>query len=230
MKNTTKSQVIPWQIGVTLLAVAVLNSGLMLISTFIENIKVIWFLFYLCKILSLFVEVAGLGAAILYLAKKQTANTALVLLTAAGCNGIPLVAAAIRESFVYADIDIGGALIAYIAAAFANILISLLVHTAALLFIWVIFFRREKEPLKPQPQFRARTVLQRANLTGLFVLAAYQLFGLVPDTVSFIVDYWPNIYPNEIGSIIFDFVFLFASLALGYLFMYLIQLLLTPEE
>ena len=230
MENTKKTKIIPWQIGVALVAVATFNSGLMLISTFIENANVIWFLFYLCKILSLFVEVAGLGAAILYLAQKQTGNSALVLLIAAGCNGIPLLAAAIRESFVYVDIDIGGALIAYIAAAFANILISLLVHTAALLFIWAIFFRREKEPLKPQPQFRARTILQRANLTGLAVLGAYQLFGLVPDTVVFIVDYWPNIYPNEVASMVFDFVFLFASLALGYLFMYLIQLLLTPEE
>lgn len=230
MKNTTKTEVIPWQIGVALLAVAALNSGLMLISTFTENVHLIQLLYYLCKILSLFVEVAGLGAAILYLAKKQMGNTALILLTAAGCNGIPLLAAAIRESFVYVDIDIEGALIAYIAAALANILISLLVHTAALLFIWVIFFRRIEKPIKPQPQFRARTVLQRANLTGLFVLGAYQLFGLVPDTVSFIVDYWPNIYPNEVASMIFDFVFLFASLALGYVFMYLIQLMLTPEE
>ena len=230
MKNNIKREVIPWQISVALLAVAILNGALMLISTFTENLYLIQVLYYLCKILSLFVEVAGLGSAILYLSKKQTGNAALMLLIAAGCNGIPLLAAAIRESFVYADIDLEGALIAYIAAAIANVLIALLVHTASLLFIWVIFFRRTGEPIKPQPRFRARTVLQRANLTGLFVLGAYQLFGLVPDTVSFIVDHWPNIYPNEVASMIFDYVFLFASLALGYVFMYLVQLMLTPEE
>ncbi len=230
MIKNKKTSSIPWQTAIALLIIAVLNGGLMLISTFIENLAAIQILFYLCKILSLFVEVAGLGAALLYLAKQHVGNTARILLIAAGCNGIPLVMAAVRESFAYIEIDIEGALIAYIAAAFMNILISLLVHTAALLFVWVILFRRTGEPIDPQPQFLVRGVLQRANLMGLFVLAAYQLFGLVPETVSFIRDYWPNIYPNEIAAMIFDYVFLFASLALGYVFMYLIQLMLTPEE
>lgn len=204
-----------------LFGAAILNGIFVLICAAFPYDILISVLYYLCRLLSLFVEAAGIGGALLYLARGQLKTAVQFLFVGAGASGLTLLIAAIREAFEYIDIDLVGALGAHIGAAIVNFLIVLLLDTTILLFVWIIFLR------KPTGAY---AVLKPASLTVMAILTVYQLFSMVPDTVTFITSYYPNIYPVEIFSMIFDYVFLFASAVLGYMIIRITQAYLTEEE
>lgn len=208
-----------------LFGVALVNGALLLVRAALSDSAsfFIQVLYYFCRLLSLFTEVAGIGGAILYLSQRETKNACLFLLAGAGASGLTLLIAAVREAFEFIDYDLVGALGAYIGAAIVNFLLVLLVDVAILFFVWLIFLRRAPLSL---------ISLKPACVVVMIVLTVYQLFSMVPDTVGFITDYYPNIYLVEILSIIFDYVFLAASAVLGYMIIRITQLFLTeePEE
>ena len=178
-------------------------------------------LYYFCRLLSLFIEAAGIGGAIFYLSERKAKTGTRFLLTATGASGLTLLIAAVCEAFVYVEYDFVGALGAYIGAAILNYLIVLLLDLSILFFVWIIFFRRQE--ISP-------SVYKPCGIAVMVILTVYQLFSMVPDTVSFISDYYPNIYPVEIFSIVLDYVFLLASSFLGYMMIRVTQLYLTEAE
>ncbi|MBQ8174962.1 MAG: hypothetical protein IJ009_06110 [Clostridia bacterium] len=223
MMQETKKTLSPFTKAVLILFAVALFNGLLLLlrAAFMESSSfLIQILYYFCRLLSLFVEAAGVGGAIFYLARRQTKNAWLFLLAGAGASGLTLLIAAVREAFEFADYDLAGALGAYIGTAILNFLIVLLVDVAILLFVWIIFLRGRKNEFSS---------LVPCNWTVMAVLMVYQLFSMVPDTFSFVTDYYPNIYLVEILSIIFDYVFLFSSTLLGYMIIRITQMYLVEE-
>ncbi len=229
-KKSKKASLIPWQIVVLMIAATVLNAVALIITSLISHALIIEVLYYLCKMLSLFCETVGLGIAIFHLAGKEMGGVYRALALTEGCTAITRLTAAVLDSLIYMEIDFAGALGTMLVSALLNILISLAVHVAVLLFVWLLFFRRQPACVSPCPRFRPQNALGYANVAAIFVLLAYQLFGLVPETVGFILDYYPNIYPSEIDHMVFDFAFTFISLFLGYVLLFLAQWMLMPED
>ena len=217
----TKKDLSPFlKMALILFGAAILNGIFVLICAAFPHAVVVSILYYLCRLLSLFVEAAGIGGALLYLSRRQLKAAVQFLLVGAGASGLTLLIAAVREAFEYIEIDLAGALGAHIGAAIVNFLIVLLLDTTILLFVWIIFLRK--------PTYTA-AVLKPASLTVMAILTAYQLLSMVPDSVTFITSYYPNIYPVEIFSMIFDYVFLFASAILGYMIIRITHAFLSEE-
>ena len=222
MNEKTKTPLSPFaKLVLIMLGAAILNGALVLICAAFPTTVVVSVLYYLCRLLSLFVEAAGIGGALLYLSQKNLKQGCLFLLAGAGASGLTLLIAAVREAFEFIEIDLAGALGAHIGAAIVNFLIVLLLDTSILLFIWIIFLR--KEPL-------ATWQLKIPSVTVMAILTAYQLLSMVPDTVTFIRDYYPNIYLVEIASMIFDYIFLLISAFLGYMIIRITHSYLSPRE
>ncbi len=210
-------------------AATLLTSGLLAWRTLSTNVTVILVLNYLAKLLVLLIGLSGLGLAYPPARKREWRSVIASFAVTAGAYLFIQAVAAVCTAFAYIEYGFDVTLAIELGTAFTNTLFQLLLHVTVFLFVFLIVFLKrttDEEPLL----FSLRPPLSRANLLSVGVLFLFQLAELIADTVVFIMDYYPNIYPNEIITMIFDFVFLILSMMIGYVALYAIELLLTEEK
>lgn len=210
-----------------LFALALLNSLLVILRAELENTTVILILYYACSLLSLFVTMIGTGAALFYLSKAMKQAACCTLLITNGVSLFPLLTAAVRTAFLYPT-DFTEALVIECLSAVGNTLLMLAIHLLLLLVCWLLFFKRQSTP--PLPRLSPKkSRLALANLTVVATLFLYQVIAETIETVDFLTTYWPNVYRNEIGTMVFSYIYIFVSLALGYFLLYIIEALLHED-
>lgn len=192
---------------------------------------------YLCSFLTLFVIFAGFGAAEYYLAYGHGRAAAGAMGIALGAYFVSLLIAAFLSAHPYAAYggDVWAAQFALqLGTALLNILLFALLCYAVLLLVYLLFFRNRRRPDLALRTFSHRDPLCRAGIVTAALVLVYQLVGQIIDTLSFVEEYWPNIYQNEIVSIVVDYLLLVGSVFLGYLIRHVVQLFLfttyTEEE
>ncbi len=210
-------------------AATLLASGLLLWRTFSANTAVIFFLNYFTKLLVLMIGLAGLGLAYTALAARRKSGIGLAFLVSTGGYLFMQIVAAFCTALAYMDYDFDVTLAVAIGSAFTNTLFQLLLHATVFLFVFLLVFFRKEMPHSPL-LFGWRNRYARANLLSVGVLFIFQLAELIADTVNFILAYAPNIYPGEIASMVFEFVFLILSMLLGYVALYAVELICVPEK
>lgn len=173
---------------------------------------------YACSLLSLFATMVGLGAALFYLSRKQAGMACRMVWLTEGVTLLPLLVAAVRTAIDY-PADLATALTIEILSALGNTLLMAALHFLLLLLCWALFFRKGSAIGTP----RLSPVRNRLGLASLTVVGALFLYQAVAETVeavNFISTYWPNVYRNEIASIVFTYVYLVVTLFLGYAIQY----------
>lgn len=224
--NETKTSPLNFLVP-ALFGLALLNSLLLILRAALENVTATLILYYACSLLSLFVTMVGMGAAMFYLSKMMCSAACRMLLITEGASLLPLLVAAVRTAFAYPDY-FTDALVIECLSAFGNTLLMLAIHLFLLLLCWLLFFKRQSTP--PLPQLSPKkSRLALANLTVVAVLFVYQVIAETIETVDFLTTYWPNVYRNEIGTIIFSYLYILVSLALGYFLLYITEALLQED-
>ena len=212
-----------------MLAAALLSCGLLFLRGVTENVVVLYVLFYALSLLSLFIGHAGLGGAFYEISRGHGRGAVRLILLSAACGALPLLAAAVRTALPYREYaDFSLVLWAQIGSALANTLISALIYSVILLLAWLAVFRRTGK-FDP-PCLFGKKLFPLANLTATLVFLVYRLLLQIPQTVQFVREYWPNVYPGEILSIVFDYVFILFSLALGYGLLFLVEAVFSESE
>ena len=206
-----------------ILAVSLLTSGILVTRSICTDTTVILILNYLCKFLTLVIGLTGLGLAISAAARRQGAPAAAALAVSTGGYALVQVIAAICTAADYIEYDFDVTLWIMLGAALANTLLQLALYAAVFLFAYLLILRRRREYAAPK-LFARRNPYTHANLISVSLLFIYQLAELIHETVAFVEDYAPNIYPTEIATIIFDFVFLAVTMAFGYVLLYAVEL------
>ena len=204
-----------------LLAMAVLNGALVLVRAEMTSTTAILVLYYACSLLSLFGTMIFLGAALFYLSRQMAGISCRILLLGEVISLIPLLAAAVRTAFDYPDY-FTDTLVTEILMALGNTILMMGIHLALLLLSHLLYFR--KAPAFGMPRISLRHTRQGlANFTVVSVLFVYQIVAETITTVDFVTTYWPNVYRNEIASIVFSYIYIVISLLLGYFIQYLTQ-------
>ncbi|MBQ8351216.1 MAG: hypothetical protein IJY20_04120 [Clostridia bacterium] len=212
-----------------LLGMALLNVILSALSTIIKDSVAVLMISFACELLSLFVTVIGFGAALFYLSRAESGLACRLLLLANVISMVPLLYAAVQTAIDNPDL-FADALIIGILSAIGNTILMLGFHLLLLLICWLLFFRN-KAPQTDAPRLLPRqNRLALSNLIVIGVMFIYQIIGVTIDAVDFISEYWPTVYPNEIASIVFDYIFVVASLLLGYLIQHITQALLYEAD
>lgn len=212
-----------------MLAAALLSCGLLFLRGVTENAVVLYVLFYALSLLSLFIGHVGLGGAFYEIARGRGRYAIFFILLSAACGALPLLAAAVRTALPYREYaDFALVLWAQIGSALANALVSALIYGFILLLAWFAFFRRTGE--SGSPCLFGKSPFPLANLTATLVFLVYRLLLQIPQTVQFVREYWPNVYPGEILSIVLDYVFILLSLALGYGLLFLVEAVFSESE
>jgi hypothetical protein len=212
----------------TLLGMAVLNSALLILRAAMTSTTIIMVLYYACSLLSLFMTMIGIGAALFYVSRMMAGVGCRILLLTEGASLIPMLAAAVRTAFDYPDY-FTDALVTEILSALGNTILMLGIHLLLLLLCWLLFFRN-RQPVDMPQLLPKRNRLALSNLLVVAVLFLYQIIAETVETVNFLSTYWPNVYRNEIASIVFSYVYILLSLVLGYVIQYITQAFLCEVD
>ncbi len=207
-----------------IMALSLLTAGLLVTVSICPDTTVIFILNYLCKLLTLLIGLAGLGLAFFAAARREFSSVAAALAVSTAGYAIPQIVGAVCTAVAYMEYDFWLTLGIMLGSALANTLLQLLLFAAVFLFAYLLILRRSHAN-EAAPALRSlRNPYTRANLLATALLFAYQLAELISDTVLFIQDYAPNIYPAEIATMIFDFVFLTVTMILGFVVLYAVEL------
>lgn len=212
----------------TLLGMAVLNSALLILRAAMTSTTIIMVLYYACSLLSLFMTMIGIGAALFYVSRMMAGVGCRILLLTEGASLIPMLTAAVRTAFDYPDY-FTDALVTEILSALGNTILMLGIHLLLLLLCWLLFFKNKPPVGRPQ-LLPKRNRLALSNLLVVAVLFLYQIIAETVETVNFLSTYWPNVYRNEIASIVFSYVYILLSLVLGYVIQYITQAFLCEVD
>lgn len=226
--STYRPRILPPALA--MLAAAVLNSLLLVSRTWLTTTAAVTVIYYACSLLSLFVTMVGMGSALFYLSRKSVGHACCLLWLAGAATLLPLLCAAILSSLSYPDY-FADILVWELLSAIGSAALTTGTYFLLLLLCWLCFFRRASAQAKAPRLSLRRNRLGQANLLIAGLLFLYQAVTETVETVDFLSTYWPNVYRNEIASIIFAYVFILLSLLLGYLIQYGTQVLLhTPNE
>ena len=206
-----------------ILAIALLTGGLLVVRSISENTAVILLLNYLCKLLTLLIGILGLGLAFFAAARRAHSSAAAALAVSTAGYAIPQTVGAVCTAIAYMEYDFGVTLGIMLGTAFANTLLQLGLYVAVFFFAYLLILRRGEVTSAPL-LFSRRDPYTGVNLLAVSVLFVYQLAGQIYETVIFVLDYAPNIYPSEIATMVFDFVFLVITMILSFVVLYAVEL------
>ena len=213
---------------IILLGMAVLNGVLMAVYAEMTSTTVTMVLYYACSLLSLFTTMIGMGAALFYLSRMMSGLSCCILLLTAGASLLPMLAAAVRTALDYPEY-FTDVLVTEILSAFGNTILMLGIYLLLLLLCWLLFFRN-RPPVGAPKLMPKQNRLALSNLIVVLVMFVYQIVAETAETVNFLSTYWPNVYRNEIASIVFSYVYIVLSLILGYLIQYITQAFLHEAD
>lgn len=228
MNETQRSRSPILYLLIILLGMAVLNGVLVAVRAEMASTIAIMVLYYACSLLSLFTAMIGIGAALFYFSGMASGLACRILLLTEGASLLPLLVAAVRTALDY-PAYFTDVLATEILSAVGNTILTLGIHLLLLLLCWLFFFRNR--PPVGMPQLLPRhNRLALSNLLVVAVMFVYQIIAETVETVDFLSTYWPNVYRNEISSIVFSYVYIVLSLILGYVVQYVTQAFLYEAE
>ncbi len=223
----TAKKPIPYRFLLPLLfCPALFNCLLLILSDFITSAPLYSVVYYVCRLLSLFVLMAGAGAALFYLSKLRGCDACLLLAWTEAASFIPQIVAVIYTALDYPN-DLATAITFEMLGAIGNALVMAALHYILLFLGYLLLFHRFGAQTQP-PRF----LHDRMSLASLIFIGPLWLYQLIMQTIE-VVDFfnnWQYIYPSEVGMIIFEYIFVSLSIFLGYLLHYITQSLLHYDE
>ena len=212
-----------------LLAGALLDMGLLLLSFHTQSGTVYLILSYAAQLCSLFIIFAGFGAAFYHILFRRARSGYGCIALAALCYALPIALAAFQQIRPYLPTAYAvEAWRRYGLSAGLNILLYTAFLFAAVGLCQLLFLRRGR-PDMPVRLFSLRDPLCRTQGFAALLALALKLCLQIPETVAIVEDLG-RLYADEVAAIVFDYVFLFVSVLLGYLIEYMVTLMFLYED